>query len=94
MRRFILIVPFFFALTGCGVPANLPLIGSGAVAVKTASGLLQNAKKEVNATIDLGKMGITKAKQVASEGQQRVQKIEEGVSNITQGVDAIKKGVK
>ncbi|MBI1812717.1 hypothetical protein HYR82_02965 [Candidatus Peregrinibacteria bacterium] len=84
---------FLLILTACRAPSNLPLIGSGAVTFKTATGLLQNVQKEVNDTVELGTMGITKAKQVASEGKVRVQNVQSGIQKITEGAGLIKKGV-
>lgn len=82
-------------LTGCSLPADLPLSGSGSVRdlLHTASGYVIEGTKQAAATIELGKMGYEKAKSAAGDVQERVENVQKGIESVKEGREMIEKGI-
>ena len=80
-------------LSACSVPAN-PITGSGSIRdiIHTASGYVLEVSKQAAATIELGKMGIEKAKETVGDVKTRVDQVQKGVGAVKQGIQAVKDG--
>ncbi len=85
---------FGFFLSGCSLPAN-PLTGTGSLrdVIHTASGIVIEVGKQTAATIELGKMGIEKAKETAQDVQERVESVQEGIDKLKQGKEMMEKAM-
>ena len=88
------ILTLFIALSGCSLVGSLPITNSGSLSnlLHTASGYVIEAGKQAAATIELGKMGIEKAKETAGDLQDRADQLQKGVTTVQQGIESVKQG--
>ncbi len=93
IRRFISFIALSF-LTGCSLPQEIPGTGSGAVKdlLRTASGYVIEGARQAAATIELGKMGVEKAKETAADLQKRAGELQQGVQTVKKGIENVKEG--
>ena len=94
--RFLVSWSFFaVVLSGCSVP-TIPTTGSGSLTdlLHTASGFVLKATKEVQATVELGQLGLEKAKSTVTDVQKRVGQVESGITALKKGRDELQKAVR
>lgn len=88
-----LVVALTVLVAGCSMPVN-PLTGSGSIRdlLHTASGFVIEGTKQAAATIELGKIGVEKAKSAAGDFQQRAGELQQGVQTVKKGMENVKEG--
>ena len=62
--------------------------------LQTASGYILEASKQAAATIELGKMGVEKAKETAEDLKRRAEEVKEGIEEVKKGKELIEKGLR
>ena len=81
-------------LTGCDFLRN-PVTGSGSVrdVLHTATGYVLEASKQAAATMELGKMGLEKAKETVEDLQKRTEQVKRGIEAVREGKQMIEEGL-
>lgn len=85
----------FMLVTGCTFNEVIPTTGSGSIrdVLRTASGYVLEASRQAAATIELGKMGVEKAKETVGDLQHRVNQVQKGMETVKEGKELIKNAV-